>query len=91
MSGIGSNGTHPERTGRATAIVGLAFSLIGLFLINPFTIAGIAGVVFSIWGIVRSRNVEGTSRTITRVLAIIGIVLGALAILGWVLGLFVRQ
>ena len=72
--------THP---GLATSIVGLAFSAIGFFLINPLTIAGIAGVVFSIWGIVRSKPAEGTGRTVTRVLAVIGIVIGVLAIVAW--------
>jgi len=89
MTGSRPTGT-PDHPGLATAIVGLAFSVIGLFLINPFTIAGVAGVVFSIWGIVRSKRAEGTGRTVTRVLAVLGIVIGVLAIVGWVLGLFVR-
>jgi hypothetical protein len=87
---MGSTGA-PANPGLATSIVGLCFGLVGFFVINPFTIAGVAGVVFSIWGLVRSKQAEGRSRTMTRVLAIVGIVLGVLAIVGWILGLFARH
>lgn len=85
MSESRSNGAGTERAGLGTSIVGLVFSLIGLFLINPFMLAGLAGVVFSIWGIVRSRRAATGGRTLTRVLAVLGIAIGALAILGWIL------
>jgi hypothetical protein len=84
---MGSSSTPVANPGLAMTIVGLCFGLLGLFLINPLAIPGVAGLVFSIWGRVRSRDSEGGAGRLTRVLSIIGIVVSALAVVGFILNL----
>jgi hypothetical protein len=91
MSRMGSSSTPVANPGLTMTIVGVCLGLLGLFLINPLAIPGVAGLVFSIWGRIRSRDSQGSARTLTRVLSIIGIVVSILAIVGFVLGLFVHH
>lgn len=71
---------HP---GLATAIVGLCFSLIS-WVFNALLLASAVGILFSIWGLVRSRAVTGSGRP-ARIVAIIGLVVGGLALIGTLL------
>jgi hypothetical protein len=83
--------THREkdrqiRRNNSFAYTGCVLSLVA-FLVNPFAILSILGIVFSAIGLAKSHDLDGRRRVTGRGTAIAGIVLGlvGLAAFAWVL------
>ncbi|NEN06016.1 hypothetical protein G3T36_09025 [Diaminobutyricibacter tongyongensis] len=72
--------THREkdklvRRHNSLAYTGCVLSLVA-FLINPFAILSILGIMFAAIGLAKSHELDGRSRVTGRGTAIVGIVLG---------------
>jgi hypothetical protein len=74
------------RRNNSLAYTGCVLSLVA-FLINPFAIVSILGIVFSAIGLAKSHDLEGRQKVTGRGTAIAGIILGlvGVAAFGWAL------
>ena len=74
------------RRNNSFAYTGCVFALLG-FLINPFAILSILGIIFSAIGLAKSHDLDGRHKVTGRGTAIAGIVLGLLGLVafGWLL------
>ena len=74
------------RSNNSFAYTGCVFALLG-FLINPFAILSILGIIFSAIGLAKSHDLDGRQKVTGRGTAIAGIVVGLLGLVafGWVL------
>jgi hypothetical protein len=85
-------GQRPVRSPRTEivyAAFGLLFSLIA-WVINPWFVASLIGIVLSIRAIVLSRRMIDSARRKVLILGNIGLVVGVLAAIGTVLALVIR-
>jgi hypothetical protein len=71
------------------AAVGLLFSLIA-WVINPWFVASLIGIVLAIRAIVMSRRMVDSPRRAVLILGVIGLIVGVLAAIGTVLALVIR-
>jgi hypothetical protein len=79
-----SGASSPDRIDGNTLallIAGCFFAVLGWFY-NILLLPTLFGLAFLIWALVRVRKMTGRARTIVKVVAIIGLVIDGLAILG---------
>ena len=74
------------RRNNSFAYTGCVLALLG-FLINPFAILSILGIIFSAIGLAKSHDLDGRQKVTGRGTAITGIVVGllGLVVFGWLL------
>ena len=74
------------RRNNSFAYTGCVFAILG-FLINPFAILSILGIIFSAIGLAKSHDLDGRQKVTGRGTAIAGIVVGLLGLVtfGWLL------
>lgn len=74
------------RRNNSFAYTGCVFALLG-FLINPFAILSILGIIFSAIGLAKSHDLDGRQKVTGRGTAIAGIIVGLLGLVafGWML------